>query len=61
MGFGFRLCLTTDPANRVAAAMAVKQNIAVHHVDVSGLQKRLRAAGQILALVDARPQAAEPR
>lgn len=45
----------------VAAAMAAKQNVAVHQVDVQGLQKRLRAAGQILALEEARPQPTEPR
>jgi hypothetical protein len=38
----------------IAAAMAARKNTLVHHVDITALQERLRAAGQILSLDQAR-------
>jgi len=39
----------------VAAAMAARSDIAVHHVDIRTLQQRLRKARQILTLPEALP------
>jgi hypothetical protein len=39
----------------VAAAMAARSDVPVHHLDIRVLQQRLRQARQILTLADALP------
>jgi hypothetical protein len=47
--------MITGQSAGVAAAMAARSNVPVHHVDVRALQQRLRQARQILTLAEALP------
>lgn len=47
--------MITGQAAGVAAAMAARENCAVHHVEIRALQRRLRQARQILTLTEALP------